>query len=161
MAEIAELEQRIIAALARIGEGVDRLAVAPDAPSAAQSEAITHLQAALDAERAARAVADAALNDLQSPPSASAEVERLTRQLDAQGLDNQRLRSSVAQLREELRRLREAVEHDLIDAPLINRALQAELDSLRTVRAAETTEMADILSALVPLVQAEEARIHA
>jgi chromosome segregation ATPase len=163
MAEFAELEQRIAAALARISAGVERLATPADAPSAAQAEAIAHLQQALDDERAARAAADAALNDMQSPtPGAdTAEIDRLTRQLDAHGLDNQRLRSSVAQLREELRRLREAAGEGTPDAALINRALQAELDALRAVRASEITEMADILATLGPIVDAEEARHHA
>ena len=163
MAELAELEQRLAEALARIGAGVERLTAPSDAPSAAQAEEIAHLYAALDAERAARVAADEALNDLQSPTSGAdpAELDRLTRQLDAQSLDNQRLRSSVAQLREELRRLREAAETGATDAALVNRALQAELEALRAVRASEITEMADILATLGPLVEAEEARAHA
>lgn len=203
MAEIAELEQRVLAALSRIRDGADRLAeiatasegrlalgqdAAPedlqndlqtdgaataswpaaagplagaDAPSAAQAERIAHLEAALDAERQARAAADAALAALHAAPQpdAKAEIDRLTRQLDAQGLDTQRLRASVAQLREELRRLREAAEAGLDpDAGLINRALQAELEALRAVRASETTEIADILAILGPLVDLEEVR---
>lgn len=183
MVEFAELEQRIIAALARIGAGVEGLAkasatlqsapeTAPDmaahpALDAGLSDEIIHLQAALEAEREARRSAEAARDDAEAAlaagpgPDLGAEVARLTRQLDAQGLDTQRLRSSVAQLREELRRLREASEAGVTDAPLINRALQAELEALRAVRASETTEMADILAALGPLIDAEEARTHA
>ncbi len=165
MAGLAELEQRIAAALTRLDAGVAALARASDAPSAAQAEEIAHLQAALDAERAARAAADAALDALQSPPPVDAalraEVARLTRQLDEQGLDNQRLRSSVAQLREELRRLHEAAAAGTTEATLINRALQAELEALRAARASETTEIADILAVLAPLVEAEEGRAHA
>ena len=155
MAELPELErqleQRITAALARIGAGVERLGAGP-------TPALTRLQMELDAERAARAAADDALNQMQMPIAGdhSAEVDRLTRALDAQGFDNQRLRSSVAGLREELRRMREALDQGMADAPLVNRAMQAELEALRAVRAAETTEMADILSALAPLVDAEE-----
>jgi chromosome segregation ATPase len=167
MAEIAELEQRITAALARISAGVERLTSASDlpieVPYTPQDDQIASLRAELDRERAMRLAADTALNEMRSPVSGAeaAEVERLTRQLDAQGLDNQRLRSSVSLLREELRRLREAVEGGLADAPLVNRALQAELDGLRAVRASETTEIADILAALGPLVEAEEAETHA
>ena len=165
MAEIAELEHRISAALARISAGVDRLGKAEDAPSAAQAEEIARLQALLDVERAARAEADAALAEQRSTEdsdvSVRAEVARLTRQLDEQSLDNQRLRSSLAQLREELRRLREAVESGVADAPLLNRALQAELESLRAARASETTEMAEILTQLGVIVEGEEALAHA
>ncbi|MBI1172040.1 hypothetical protein GC209_11620 [bacterium] len=167
MVEIAELEQRITAALARISAGVGRLGAAAgaghDTPSAAQADQIAHLQAELDRERALRVAADAALNDLRSPvgDESAAEVERLTRQLDAQGLDNQRLRSAVAQLREELRRLREAVQTGGPDGPLVNRAMQAELEALRAVRASETTEMAEILAALGLIVDNREADVHA
>jgi predicted nucleic acid-binding Zn-ribbon protein len=168
MVEFAELEQRILAAFARIGAGVEVLGktakAAGSTPSAAQSEEIARLQAALDAEREARLAAEearAATSAEDMGVDLGAEVERLTRQLDAQGLDSQRLRSSVAQLREELRRLREATETGLADAPLINRALQAELEALRAVRASETTEMADILAALGPVIDAEEAQAHA
>ena len=165
MAEIAELEHRISAALARISAGVDRLGKAEDAPSATQAEEIARLQALLDVERAARAEADAALAEQRSTEesdvSVRAEVARLTRQLDEQSLDNQRLRSSLAQLREELRRLREAVESGVADAPLLNRALQAELESLRAARASETTEMAEILTQLGVIVEGEEALAHA
>ena len=162
MAEIAELEQRIAAALGRIGAGVQRLVGVTDAPSAAQAQEIAYLQAALDSERAARVAADAALYDLQLPGHApSTEIDRLTRQLDAQGLDNQRLRSSVAQLREEVRRLREAAEQGTTEAALINRAMQAELEALRAARASETTEIVDILATLGSIVEAEEARVHA
>ena len=168
MPEIAELEHRITAALARIGAGVDRLAAgsttaAGHSADPGQMADLAELQAQLATERAAHAAADDAFNQMRMPMAGdqTADVDRLTRQLDAQGLDNQRLRSSLAQLREELRRLREAAVQGLADAPLVNRALQAELDSLRTVRASETAEMADILSALGPIVDAEEARSHA
>jgi predicted nucleic acid-binding Zn-ribbon protein len=91
----------------------------------------------------------------------TADVATLTRQLDAQGLDVQRLSGTVAQLREELRRLREAAEQGMADPQLINRAMLAELEALRATRAAETTEMAGILAALTPILETEEARAHA
>lgn len=166
MREIAGLEQRVTAALTRIRAGVEGLEAGrpPEAPSAAQAETIAHLQEALDGERRARAEAEAALAALQEAPAEDlqAELSRLTRQIDAQGLDSQRLRATVAQLREELRRLREAYEADLPpEAALVTRALQAELEALRAVRASETTEIADILASLGPLVDLEELRHHA
>lgn len=157
MAELAELEQRITEALARISDGVDRLRMPGATPSADQASQIAHLQAALDAERTERA---AAITAPQENPLQD-EVDRLARQVDAQGLDNQRLRSSLAQLREELRRLREGAEPGLSDAALVNRALQAELESLRAARASEATEIAGILAALVPLIETEEVLAHA
>ena len=162
MADLAELEQRIAAALARISAGVDRLRSEIDADGAPMLQGeLARLQTELDTERTARAAADTVLSDMQMSGSHTAEVDRLTRALDAQGLDNQRLRSSIAQLREELRRMVGALEDGNTDAPLINRALQAELESLRAVRASETTEMADILAALTPIIEAEEGRTDA
>ena len=162
MADLAELEQRIAAALARISAGVDRWRSEIDSDGAPMLQGeLARLQTELDTERTARAAADTALSDMQMPGDHTAEVDRLTRALDAQGLDNQRLRSSIAQLREELRRMVAALEDGSTDAPLINRALQAEVDSLRAVRASETTEMADILAALTPIIEAEEARTDA
>ena len=159
MAEFAELEQRLASALARISAGVARWPDPGTTPSAHQAAQIDHLQAALDAERRARAAAEAV--PPADPAPLQAEIDRLTRQFDAQSLENQRLRSSVAQLREELRRLREAAEPGPPDAAHLNRALQAELEALRAARASETTEIAEILAALAPLVDAEEARAHA
>jgi chromosome segregation ATPase len=153
MTELAEVEQRVRAALGRIDAGIDRLPIG--GPSAQQTEQIAHLQALLDAERQARAEAEAQLADLHEAVEAAAVEQgdaRLLRQIDAQGLDNQRLRASVAALREEVRRLSEALAEGLGDASLINHALVAELESLRAQRASETTEMTDILSELDRIV---------
>lgn len=161
MSDLAQVEQRIRAALGRIDAGIDRLPIG--GPSAAQVEEIAHLQALLDAERKARAEAEAQLADFhEAVETANAERaeasgdERLLRQIDAQSLDNQRLRASVAALREEVRRLSEALTEGLTDPALISHALVAELESLRAQRASETTEMADILSELDRIVTAEE-----
>lgn len=163
MAEFAELEQRMTKALARISAGLERWPEPGVTPSPYQAAQIAHLQQALDAERVARVTEREALAATTQPDTSAlqAEVDRLTRQLDAQALDNQRLRSSVAQLREEVRRLREAAEPGLADAALVNRAMQAELESLRAARASETTEISDILAALAPLIETEEAHAHA
>jgi hypothetical protein len=167
MGQIAELEQRIATAFARIAAGVEALEArpAPEAPVADQGE-LTRLQAALDEERMAHAQLSERLKttrdqDAKAQTALKAEVSTLTRQLDAQSLDMQRLSGTVGQLREELRRLREAAEQGMADPQLINRAMLAELEALRATRAAETTEMADILAALTPILDAEEARAHA
>jgi glycine cleavage system regulatory protein len=68
-------------------------------------------------------------------------ISLLTRQLDGHGLDMQRMRKTVIQLRETLRGLREAQAAALPDAGLINAALIAELEALRTERQADLIEM--------------------
>lgn len=186
MGQLQELEQRISAAFSRISAGVVTLsspapmpaAVAAPSPepmpeppvappvSAASEDDLARLTEALDEERMANAQLNERLRHVKEQQAATtatlqAEVDSLTRQLDAQGLDVQRLSSTVAQLREDLRRLREAAEQGIVDPALINRAMMAELEALRTTRAAESTEMADILSALGHILDAEEARHHA
>ena len=166
MGQIADLEQRIASAFARIAAGVEALEAAPAAAPAREAGELAALQTALDEERMAHAQLAERLKmlrdqDAKSQTALTAEVATLTRQLDAQGLDVQRLSGTVAQLREELRRLREAAEQGMADPHLINRAMLAELEALRATRAAETTEMADIIAALTPILTAEEARAHA
>ena len=179
MGQLEELEQRITAAFARISAGVEalsaeRLAELPvqlEAEAEAEADlanqdAMADLHDALDEERMANAQLHERLRVIRDQGGAAeaalkAEVEGLTRTLDGQGLDVQRLSATVAQLREDLRRLREAAEQGVVDPSLINRAMMAELEALRVTRAAEANEMNHILSALGGVLQAEEARAHA
>ena len=173
MATISDLEQRITAAFTRIVAGVEALTAAappvhpPDTDMTADmSTELAAVLSDLDEERMAHAQLNERvkmLNDQGNTRQQAlvAEVDRLTRHTDTQGLDLQRLRSSVTQLREDLRRLREAAEQGMADPGLINRAMQAELEALRATRAAEASEMSDILAALGPIVEAEEMRAHA
>ena len=166
MTTISELEQRITSAFTRIVAGVEALSVAAPPTHPPDSADVANLQAELDEERMAHAQLNERVkvlrdHDTMGQQVLRAEVERLTRQTDTQGLDMQRLRSSVTQLREDLRRLREAAEQGMADPGLINRAMQAELEALRATRAAEAGEMTEILAALGPIVDAEETRAHA
>ncbi|MEO8241041.1 MAG: hypothetical protein ABI832_01955 [bacterium] len=176
MAQIQELEQRITAAFQRISAGVEALSVAPKtaipepvpAPPVAPlgDDGVADLQEALDEERMANAQLTERLRVFRENGSTTeqglrAEVETLTRALDAQGLDVQRLSSTVAQLREDLRRLREAAEQGIVDPALINRAMMAELEALLATRSAETNEMHEILTALGSVLDAEEAHANA
>ncbi|MEO6299797.1 MAG: hypothetical protein ABIV25_08950 [Paracoccaceae bacterium] len=168
MGQIADLEQRITSAFARIAAGVEALEAkaVPQPVPVGDTVEVAKLQSALDEERMAHAQLAERLKmlreqDAKTHAALTAEVSSLTRHLDTKGLDVQRLSETVAQLREELRRLREAAEQGMADPQLINRAMLAELEALRATRAAETSEMADILAALTPIVEAEEARAHA
>ena len=157
MSDLAALEHRIREALARVDAGIELLPIG--GPSAAQTAEIAELRAALEAERAARAEAEGQLADFHEAVEAVAaenDHDRLLRQIDAQALDNQRLRASVAALREELRRMSEALTEGLADPELVNHAMAVELEALRAQRASETTEMADILFELDRIVTAEE-----
>lgn len=167
MQELVELERRIAAALDRIGRGIEGLApiatpeTAPPEPAApaADPAEIAALREALEEERfinaqlseKLRAARDKAATG-QTQALLAAKVERMTRQLDVQGLELQRMRKTVVQLRETLRALREAVSGAMPDAALINRALLAETEALRATRLTELSLLDEILDELEPLI---------
>jgi hypothetical protein len=180
MQDIAELERRITAALARIGAGLDHAMAAPPPPPPVMAAPTTGsealLRAELDEERMLNAqlqerikvisAREAALREAKSVepkpvhvPVAQAQLEaridKMTRQLDVQGLELQRMRKVTVQLREQLARLREAAEVGTTEPHLINKAMLTELEALRAARASEVAEMDEILSELSPLIGAE------
>jgi hypothetical protein len=155
MQEIVELEGRITAALERIGKGVDRLA------QGARSGSAPALAPAVEAALRAQLEEEKALNaQLQEKLRAARErepkgdliekIDRLTRQLDVQGLELQRMRRSSAALRDQLSALRAAQAAGAADAHLINKAMAAELDALRAERLTDVAEIDEILAALDP-----------
>ena len=158
MSEIAELERRITAALARIGQGLSSLSAAP---SSDMPEDVRTLQEALEAERVTNAQLTErvrAIKDRQE--NLVGQLERramqLSRQLEAAGAEVQRLKSANHEMETTLAALREAAESgEGIDAHLVNRAMQAELESLRSVRMAEVVELDEILAELKPLIGEE------
>lgn len=168
MKDIAELERRISAALARIGDGLAALPAATPAaaPVAEDSAELAALRAELATERAARAALQAQLEaatattatasttavDSARVISLQEQVDRLTKLLDVQGLDLVRLRKTVGTLRESLQSLRSAQVATLPDTAAINRALLAEVDAMRAERQSEMAELDEIIAELDPLV---------
>ena len=152
MDDIKAYETRIMAALNRVAKGVEQMAARPAVVS---DEA--GLQVALDAERAKSAQLSDRLRAMKDrdavptpPTQLEARVDKMTRQLDVQGLELQRMRKTNIQLREQLRVMREAA--DGVDASLVNKSMQVELDALRATRASEIAEMDEILAELSPLI---------
>lgn len=165
MDDIAELERRITSALVRIGQGLEGLArsegdargapVATLADGAAEAE-IARLNEALDEEKMVTAQLQERIRALRDRDAADrrplqTEVERLTRLLDSQGLEMQRLKKTVSSLREQLRLLTEAQAEGRIEPHLINKAMLTELEALRALRGAEAAELDEIIAALDPL----------
>jgi hypothetical protein len=156
MQEITELEKRITIALERIGKGVDRLSAQPRpavaaAPAASVSDAV--LRAQLEEEKSLTAQLQARLRaakDREAKGDLQEKVDRLTQELDVQGLELQRMRRVNASLREQLEALRTAQAAGVTEPGLINKALVAELDALRASRLTEIAEMDEILAALEP-----------
>ena len=187
MQDIVELERRIAGALERLGRGIEGL-VLPAAPAEAAPVADTAAEIALAeitpaaapeilpvSAPAPLAVAEeessrdtlarlrerlAAARDREAVLQLQHEekLTRLTRQLDVQGLELQRMRKMAATLREELRELREAQMSGQVDPAHLNRALLAELDALRASRLSEMAELEEIAVALDEhLTEAEHA----
>ena len=166
MSEIAELERRITAALERIGQGVAALSEAP-APGAAGDGSgdaagsaagrIAGLEEALDSERTANAQLTERVRAIKEKQETTVthldqRVADMTRQLDVQGLELQRMKKTNVQLRETIRTLREALETHVAEPHLINKSMLAELEALRASRLSEIAEMDEILDGLKPLI---------
>ncbi|MDO9638547.1 MAG: hypothetical protein Q7J44_08390 [Pseudotabrizicola sp.] len=172
MDNIAELERRIAAALMRIGDGVEALSAKEPEPDGAAPVAtladgvaeaeIARLNEALDEERTVSAQLNERLRALRRDPAADkqpeleAEIERLSRLLDVQGLEMQRLKKTVVGLREQLRLMTEAQAEGRVEPHLINKAMLTELEALRALRAAEAAELDELIAALDPLAARQE-----
>lgn len=156
MQDMVELERRITAALERIGKGLDRItATAPQPPAsgAAPAGADAALRAQLEEEKSLTAQLQERLRMLKERDSKAdlqAKIDKLTQQLDVQGLELQRLRRTTVTLREQLAALTSAQAAGVAEPHLINKAMAAELDALRALRLTETAEMDEILAALEP-----------
>ncbi|MEY3306733.1 MAG: hypothetical protein RLZZ413_771 [Pseudomonadota bacterium] len=151
MSDIEELERRISAAFDRIGQAVDGFV--PPTTGAGTGE----LQDALLTEQATNAQLTERLRvvkerEASQAAEAAEKVDRLTRALDAQGLELQRMKKTVIQLRESLRALREAQTEALADPHLVNKAMLTELEALRATRLTEMAQMDEILAELHPLI---------
>ena len=173
MHDLAELERRISAALARIGTGIEAMHAAPPAGAAAtgpvpdatapDSDETARLRAELDSERQASALLRSELAARAAAPATAGEaalrarIEEMTRQLDVQGLEMHRMRKMIVQLRENLRGMRRAQAANVADPEQVNRAMMAELEAIRVTRLSEVAELDEILTELTPLIREETA----
>lgn len=169
MQEISALEKRITAALDRIGRRLDQPSAsatagarAPAAPSApVEAVEVAALQSQLDEERALTLRLQKQLRvskEREAKGDTEAKLERLTRDLDVQGLELQRMRRINAALLQQVEALREAQMNGVTEPQLINKAMMIELDALRALRLTEMAEMDEILAALEPhLTEARDA----
>ncbi len=166
MPTIAELERRIATALDRIGQVLAREPAGDPVAGAAEprGDDVAALQEALDTERGAVAQLTERLRrvkerEVQAKADLEAQIVGLTEVRDQQGVELQRLRKTVAQLRDALTTQNEAVRAGVTEPQVINKSLLTELEALRVQRRSESAEMEAILSALTPLI--EETASHA
>jgi len=151
MSEINALESRLTAALDRIRAGVDGLG------AGAVGDASSALEAQLSEERTANAQLEErvkALKERQDNKIAELEarVTSYRKQMSDLDAELQKLRTSNADLRDMNAKLRAAAAEGMSQPELLNRALMAEVDALKTQRSADATEVDAILAELKSLV---------
>lgn len=152
MSEIKDLENRLSAALGRIGAALSKPPLPVDDPEKRR------LAEALDAEKVVTDQLEARVTALHEKGGAlEAEVARLKADLAARDALTQQFRRVNAQLRQNNLALREANGRGLADAHLINRAMLAELESIRASRDADRAEIDAVLAELDPLLEVSHA----
>lgn len=153
MDDLATIGERLGAALDRIETGL--AALERDDRDTDEKEA---LRSALEAERAKSAQLTErvrAIRETQEQTVAQLErrVVRLQERAAEQDAELQRLKAANASLRAAAEALRTAVATEAsIDAAVLNRALEAELEATRAAQAADRGELDAILAELTPLI---------
>ena len=166
MSDISELERRITAALDRIGTGLDGLEASqpagPDPETQAKLEAaearIAELEQWLSDEKLASAQLEERLKSVREKAdrhAAAMDIQAFEQQKSTAELDHdlQRLRRASEDLRASNIALRDALEKGLSDPHLINKAMLAELETLRATRSVEMAQADAVLASLEPLVK--------
>lgn len=146
MSEIDALEQRIAAALKRIGTAVDGV----EAPKeSADPQELAELRQALEDEKLVTAQFEERLKRLKTKYEVKAE--ELDKALEAQrmatarlDMELQRMRAANEQLRSSNAALRDANAGGVGEPHLINKAMLAELEGLRAAQAVSRAESAAV-----------------
>ena len=157
MSEIEALQSRIMAAMDRIGQGVEVLS---SAPAQVDTGALDELRQELEEEKLVTAQLEERIKKLKAAHAdelaaaeASAPAGIDTDKLADLDIELQRLRKANEQLRASNAALREANEAGVGEPHLINSAMLAELEGLRAARASDVAEAAAIMDQLVPLLE--------
>ncbi|WP_010138280.1 hypothetical protein [Oceanicola sp. S124] len=163
MSNLDDLQGRILAAMDRIGAGLDGLVAAP-----APGESAEELKQQLADERTANAQLEervkalhlrqdeleAELAAAREAPPPDAPAPEMTRAMADMEEAVARLRAVNARLRDNNRLLRDA--QGAAGAEVLNESLAAELEALRADHAAAGAEAETILAALSALVEGSE-----
>lgn len=171
MTEIDEFQGRLTRALDRIAQGVTQLSAplpvteaaspaepAEDGVAAAEIARLTEL---LDEEKIANSqleernrALNARLSEAPAPADAALQEQFAAQRESMADLDSelQRLRLSNEMLRKSCEDLRAALQDGLGEPHLVNQAMLAELESLRSARAVEQAELRAVLGAIEPVL---------
>jgi chromosome segregation ATPase len=156
MSDVSELEQRITAALDRIGDGINRLTQTETAP--ADPGELRALQELLDGEKLANAQLEERVKAIKEKQESlvrnlEVEVTSLRADIAAKNEDGDKMKHVNGRLRRNNRALRDANAKGVGDPELINDAMVAELDALRVSHESDRAELDSILVELKPLVE--------
>lgn len=148
MSDIEELNSRIMAAMDRVAQGIDKL----DAGGAAE------LKQALEEEKQVNAQLTERVRVLgerqeQAIEALETRASEATARVSALDEEMQKLRQANSRLTKICHALREANEEGVGEPHLINKSMMVELESIRAMRGAEMAEADEIISALTPLLE--------
>jgi len=165
MSEIDALQGRIMAALDRIGLGLDGLSAGGS--GGAPAEELSELRQTLEDEKLANAqleervkalstrVKEAeAANQAEAAERTGAEAAR-KEALHKMDTELQALRLANQQLRDNNAALREANTTGVVEPHLINKAMMAELAGLRAARASDQAEIELVLADLDDVIKTD------
>ena len=152
MSDIDELQRRITAAMDRVAAGLVGLGAQAAGPD-------PEMVQALEDERTANAQLSERVRSLKTRSDAEtatlrSQVEEAQARIAQLDVELQRVRRANAQLTDACAALQNANAEGVGDAHLINKAMLAELEGLRSARAADVAETSAILAALGPLIDA-------
>jgi chromosome segregation ATPase len=156
MSDVSGLEQRITAALDRIGDGINQLTQTETAP--ADPGELSALQELLDGEKLANAQLEERVKAIKEKQESlvrnlEVEVTSLRADIAAKNEDADKMKRVNTRLRRNNRALRDANAQGVGDPELINDAMVAELDALRVSHESDRAELDSILVELKPLVE--------
>ena len=162
MTEIEEFERRINAALDRIAYQVETFGDSSPASTPAasdNSDEIEQLKSDLADERLANEQLEErvkAIRDRQESQVSELQAQVTAFKASIGDLDAelQRLRHANDQLTANNAELRKALEENVSEPHLINRAMLAELEGLRAARSADRAETQTLIDTLEPLLAA-------
>ncbi|MEM9709128.1 MAG: hypothetical protein AAF871_10075 [Pseudomonadota bacterium] len=155
MGDIREYEQRITAALDRIGTALERgtggdggeLADALEAERTANAQLEERVRAIKEKQETTVTALEGSVETLE------AEVASLKEALADRDAGLQRMRRVNGELRQSNSALREANASGLADAHLVNTAMMAELEALRAEDTTRAAEMDEIAALIEPILQ--------
>ena len=158
MSDITELERRLTAAMDRIARGIDGLG---QQPAGADPDELAQLKQALEDEQLVTAQLEErikTLHEREETATAALQSELDETRGAMARLDDelQRLRKASDQLRDSVTKLREANAAGVAEPHLINKAMLAELETLRAARATDVAEADAIMATMAPLLAPED-----